>query len=585
VKPTDTGTGRIASRKTGGSPGSGYVLELTAALKPQLRISGAAQDYTATSADAISQDAWSHVTATNDGTTMTVYINGVANGTPTTPVANINYTVTTTNISIGGLATLEFFKGAISNVRIYNRALSQAEITALYQSYNPGVVVSDLQKGLVGHWDFGAGSTTTATPDRTPYNNDGTVTDATLATDRKSQSNKAYSFASGNYMTVAHSSSLPITGDISISMWIKPTLQANPSRLVTKGIINTDGYEFFIRANGQVAYRTSQSGANQETNTAAGAIVSGNWYHLIIARTGANAKIYSNGVDITSTAAVHVNPTTNTRITYIGTDLDGATHPFVGVIDAVRIYDRALSATEILALYNSYDPGVVVSTLQQGLVGYWDVGAGSTTTATPDRTPYNNDGTVSNATLTTDRKGQSSKAYDFNGTSDYAEVADNATLDFGDTSDFTISGWFNRDTSVNDHVIAAKRNSLSTASDAGYIVYIQGSDDKLYLDISDGTDEYQLASTSTFAATGWNFFVVAWDQDSAANSEIYINGVADSATDTGTIGNVGDLSNSVTLRFGSESDGASYFDGKIDDVRLYNRALSATEVLALYNSY
>ncbi|MDO8717132.1 MAG: hypothetical protein Q7J73_10070, partial [Dehalococcoidales bacterium] len=53
-----------------------------------------------------------------------------------------------------------------------------------------------------------------------------------------------------------------------------------------------------------------------------------------------------------------------------------------------------------------------------------------------------NEGAVIGAATTTDRKGQSSKAYDFDGTDDYIEVQDNSTLDFGDTSDLTISGWF-----------------------------------------------------------------------------------------------------------------------------------------------
>ncbi|TXI33543.1 MAG: hypothetical protein E6Q53_02830 [Candidatus Moraniibacteriota bacterium] len=76
---------------------------------------------------------------------------------------------------------------------------------------------------------------------------------------------------------------------------------------------------------------------------------------------------------------------------------------------------------------------------------------------------------------------------------------------------------------------------------------------------------------------------MVWDQASAANSEIYINGVVDNATDTGTIGNIGDLSNSQIFSMGTQSDVSSPFNGKLDEMRMYKRALSAAEIAALYN--
>ena len=128
------------------------------------------------------------------------------------------------------------------------------------------------------------------------------------------------------------------------------------------------------------------------------------------------------------------------------------------------------------------------------------------------------------------------------------------------------------------------------AGDTGYLVYIDDATDKLVFEISDtGTDEYSLTSTSTFTATDWNHFTVVWDDDSTGGSEIYINGRVDNAADSGTIGSIGDLSNANPLRMGDVSDGASdltthFFDGKLDDIRIFNYAPTIQQIRDTYNN-
>jgi hypothetical protein len=60
---------------------------------------------------------------------------------------------------------------------------------------------------------------------------------------------------------------------------------------------------------------------------------------------------------------------------------------------------------------------------------------------------------------------------------------------------------------------------------------------------------------------------------------LYVNGaVAGTTAFTGAI-----PANTLTLHLGADSTGASLFDGAIDEARIYNRALSAANILALYN--
>lgn len=217
-----------------------------------------------------------------------------------------------------------------------------------------------------------------------------------------------------------------------------------------------------------------------------------------------------------------------------------------------------------------------------GLVGLWSFNGDDMS----GNTVYDRSSTGANGTLTsgpTVVKGKVGQALDLDGTDDYVSVADNVAFDVGDAADLTLSGWLYRDTFTTDDTVIAKRNGI-IAGDTGYIAYIDDATDQLIFEVSDGIDEYSLTSVATFTATGWYHYAIVWDQDSAANSEIYVNGLANSATDIGTIGNIGDLSNAVVLAMGAESDAGDPFDGKIDEVRAYNRVLAASEIQSLYTA-
>ncbi|MFZ1626983.1 MAG: LamG domain-containing protein [Candidatus Moraniibacteriota bacterium] len=222
------------------------------------------------------------------------------------------------------------------------------------------------------------------------------------------------------------------------------------------------------------------------------------------------------------------------------------------------------------------------SMMTNGLVGLWSFDGGDISGTTAyDRSGSGNNGTLTNSPAI--GEGKVGQTLDFDGTDDYVSIADNAALDFGDTADFSLSGWFNRDTFTTDDTIIAKRNGVANTDD-GYILYIDDTTDKLTFEVSEasGTDEYQMESTQAFTSSGWHHYTIVWDENSASGSDIYIDGVASNATKTGTIGNLGDLSNSVALAIGAESDAGNPFAGSLDETRMYNRALSASEIESLY---
>jgi len=300
----------------------------------------------------------------------------------------------------------------------------------------------------------------------------------------------------------------------------------------------------------------------------------GAWHHVTgVYDVSSNLmRLYVDGLE--TSVSITANSSGTKNFTgypfYIGAEnrQGSADNWIIAKIDEVRIYNRALSAAEVRYLYNKGKP-----------IAHWKFDEGSGSTAFDSANNAGN-GTITGATYTT---GQYGTSLDFDGTDDNVNVADTAVLDFDDTADMTISGWFNRDTATTDDVIVAKRNGIAS-TDTGYIAYLDDATDTLIFEVSDATDEYQLESSATFTSTGWNHFTIVWDQDSAANSEIYINGRVDSAADTRTIANIGTLANAVALRIATESDGGNPFDGKLDDVRIYNYARTAEEIRVDYNT-
>ncbi|MFA9262339.1 MAG: LamG domain-containing protein, partial [Undibacterium sp.] len=379
--------------------------------------------------------------------------------------------------------------------------------------------------------------------------------------------------------------------------WIYPQ-SGNPlGTIMSKS--STVGWEFSVKHNSgspHLELYTTFSGTDGSWDSPANSVKYNTWqYVCFIYNNAATSNIptfYIDGIATsvttgsTPTGTVDSDASENFEIGVLG----GSAEQFTGKIDEVRILNRILTAAEIKGLYDAGNPDKANTSaaqsqgtgrLDSGLVAYYPLDNGSGTTAT-DASVNGNNGTLTNGPLWV--TGQVSGAVDFDGVDDYIQKTDTAIQDFGDTDNFTLAGWFSRDTATTDDVVLAKRTSIVAAS-AGYIVYLDATTDQLIFEVSDGTDEYSLTSTATFTSgskTGWHHFSVVWDQDSPANSEIYIDGVADNATDTGTIGNVGDLSNAVSLGIGVNSLANNPFDGKIDEIRIYDRALSVDEIGQLY---
>jgi arabinan endo-1,5-alpha-L-arabinosidase len=97
-------------------------------------------------------------------------------------------------------------------------------------------------------------------------------------------------------------------------------------------------------------FELEQSGAHQSAATAIGALQSGAFHHIAAVRSGVDGYVYIDGVQVATSGSL-VNPVSSAGHAYIGNS-GFSTGYFNGTIEDVRIYNRALSATEIEEIYS-----------------------------------------------------------------------------------------------------------------------------------------------------------------------------------------------------------------------------------------
>lgn len=140
------------------------------------------------------------------------------------------------------------------------------------------------------------------------------------------------------------------TGDFSLAAWIRPDALGNRN-IFARGLTLTDGWQFWLNANGAMVLTTSQAAVDQHTTGSNGDVVVGTWVLVGCTRSGAACQIYTNGVDTTGTPAVHIDPLTAARNLYIGVNNLAGAGWYDGDMWRPRILGRQLSAAEMLTVF------------------------------------------------------------------------------------------------------------------------------------------------------------------------------------------------------------------------------------------
>jgi chitodextrinase len=205
-------------------------------------------------------------------------------------------------------------------------------------------------------------------------------------------------------------------------------------------------------------------------------------------------------------------------------------------------------------------PAPPVST---GLVGAWGFDEVSGSTAA-DSSGSGNAGAISGAVRETGKYG---KALTFDGSNDIVTVPDSNSLDL--TTALTIEAWVKP--SVNGgswRTVALKEQSSHLA----YALYSNNGAEQLTGNVFMGSDDSQVSSTPAPATGRWTHIATTWD---GTVQRVYMDGkeVAKRSL-TGTM-----PKSTNPLRFGGNAIWAEWFKGQLDEIRIYNRALTATQIV------
>lgn len=539
---------------------------------------------------------WHLLTATYSNGAMGYYLDGQLVSTASVSTM-YNYPATTLGIGAANSTPSWVFNGSLDDARVYNRAINASEVMAIYKSYNDPLDAAQGESGLVGWWKFDGNA-----KDSSPYGDDGTVNGASLTADRKNRGNSAYSFnGTTAYISAPDAGQLDNTS-MTASLWLdlSSTLDCDGNNnwrsLISKGSqsATTTGWDVVIEENMGVQFDVGYGGATHRSGGVNVGLSPGTPTLLTFtydAATGTR-NIYANGV-LKNTATLGANAiSSNAQPLNISKGTNTGACPagpgyVPGTYDDVRLYNRALSQSEIQNLYNSYDSVVALGgsngpvQLGKGLVGDWPMNGNA-----KDNTPYGDNGTVTAATLTTDRKGRANSAYSFDQTTTFITLANNAALK--PTQGISVGAWV-KPTNMSS---TTEQKIVSATESGSYSIAITGSSADgncnanslcFFLDIN-GT-AYRVVQTARTALTNGNWYYISATYD-GTSLVLYVNGSSvASGSYTGPITEA-----NAPLCIGAEAGAAScnggqYFAGTIDDVRIWNRGLSQAEITALYNEY
>jgi parallel beta-helix repeat protein len=373
--------------------------------------------------------------------------------------------------------------------------------------------------------------------------------------------------------------SIPSMNDWSFSIWFKLSQTWDSSSTGVMMIYGAQGnnpdvyLQFSSENNGKLRFRTWDPTDNLLTTT--NSWQADTWYFVTITYSNSEPqkKIYVNGVleNSISASAVH---TGGTDVHIIGAyDKPSFPYFFKGIIDEAAIWNRALSSTEIQQHYNDGLAGIEI-TPDDSTAGLWHLDEGSSNTAT-DSSNNNNDGTLmpSGPIWTT---GQVEGALSFDGVDDYVDCGNNPSLNFGLGVSFTYEAW-----------IYAKS---TTGKWRGIIYHDERGASQGHLGISSGG---YLAGGSGDGSS-WQTHVTSYNVPS--NVWVHVVMSLDRNTDTLTFytngAEIGSYSHpyipsaptrSLVIGLGAQTYGSEYFNGFIDEVAIYNRALTADEIQEHYN--
>jgi hypothetical protein len=492
------------------------------------------------------------------GQTANLNIN-LSGSSPWSFVVNgINYSNVTTNpqtISVTPTTTTTYILTSVSNTCGFNAATSSATVT----------VVFDANAGLMSCYAFSNNMV-----DGVGRNN-GTNTGASLTTDRFNKSNHAYNFNGNEYITIPTNGLL--NNSYTYSLWVNPASLPSLGQAYT--MLGIGGQTMLLMYStfynrivwNYISYSTSSSVSSLVTPDGF-TILANQWIHFVAVKNGSITKMYING-QLVATGSISGTPDYSGD-GFIGKRSGANFQNMYGKVDDIRIYNTALDDSQIaqLTALGQNENCDAYTHIDNGLVSCYAFSSDA-----KDEFAGNH-GTLSNPALTNDRFNTTTSAYNFGG-SDYISSTGNGMLN---NNNYTYSAWVNPSSlpasngfrtiiAIGDTQVLMIGNHANTGNVPAWYFWGYESTNPLIIPyvsypVSEANKWYHVVAMRT--NTEYKIYVdgVLKAQKSTSNPPLYTQNIQ-------LIG-----SRSTTIN-------PNYWLGKIDDIRIYNRAITDDEVKTL----
>ncbi len=582
VKPSTTTYGTIIMKYNSSNKGYGYYAGGgSSGVEQRFFVDGVSADAN----NFLTVNQWNHIAVAYNTTHVFFYLNGVSDGTSALAGGTIDSTTNVLRIGAdtGVTPIQEFLNGSIDEVRIYNRALTAEEVAGLYNGTKSNHIelwttpvqgglndtpapTSSNEAGLVGYWKLDGDAT-----DSSGQGNNGVVTGAN-ATNAGRWNGAYYFYGPGSSNMINMSNNRPSlnisTGNFSGFAWIKFVNNADGYQTIMGKLpVGGSGWMFMtynVTVNNSLKLYYSVSDGTATAGYSTGSIADNSWHHVGFTTDRSSVStFYIDGASSgTLNTAARTGSLENTADFKIG--LYAGYDP-TGTIDEVRLYNRTLSADEVKELY-----------LSKGLVGYWKMDADQkNSTSTFDSSGYYNHGLISGAALT--NEGRFKEAYKFDGSNDYVNIPFSPALNVSQNpTQYTLGAWIRFSGKEGYDGIVSPR---AVAVDSFGMTRETGRNDINCFTYNSTATAFNTFTTTTFADNVW-YYVVCTNNGSVVKA--YTNGVYEASTTFSGGVKTQSTNGWVIGRYYSDSND-HYFNGTIDEVRIYNRALSDSEVGQLYN--
>jgi hypothetical protein len=595
----------------------------------------------ATAAGVVTPGTWVNILLTFNATdnTTKIYVDGVERASQTGSARGAGTTVQVGKDNNSTTGNPLYFKGGIDEITVYNRVVTSAEIAALAAQGSPTCASpspspsaspwpSGVPANLASYWkldetygQYAAADSGASGHPLSLTHNGGSAwftgwTSSTAPVNFSDCSALQFDNTSAYGTAVAYSQPKLDSDTISLSGWIHPTSGVTGQRVIMSSRYNnfSEGFTWYLDSTSDsdiaLKFEYFETAGRRTVATVAGDVPANAWSHVAVTFDPATktTKLYVNGVQkgtYTDTQSRILG-----EVFYVGKGLVGTNSTdsyFQGTMDDLRVYTAVLSDADITALAATGTPSCPTPTpspspsvtptptplpsdnpLLAGLLGYWKFDEGNSNVGN-DSSGNGHNGTLikglASAWTTSHAPVLFTDPYaiTFDGNNDYME-----TIGVTDSDTLSFSVWLyptSVPNSLQTLVSSMGTNSNYPGNTNGYQLVLSPTQQGtlgLYLLQADSTASIHgtVSTSASMTINAWHHVVLTMNNASDSNTvNMYLDGqhvVTNYAAPHRYVAATPTYVGKTNL---SSPD---YFKGTMDDVRIYNRVLSASEVQSLY---